>query len=170
MAEAKVFNWFSEYSAKRPDKVDLAHPDLHQPRLTAQQKELIVFVMNEMAVQDPMPETLQRDLLEVAVRSRSPAISALAEIERQIGILEAQDAASHSEDLPTLISEMRRVLEDLGKAIGDQPIKHVNDLLLLLRGLRLIDEIQEINFRYSTLTEQSKLDIMHVHSHLNYNT
>lgn len=145
-----VRDWFSYYDEKQPtDKVPLVRPPYPRDLLTKHQKELIAYVMNDVAVQDKITEPRQRELIEARVRIRSPASLALAEIRRQIDVLDALPLPLSQ----PLISQMRGLLQRLqGELDQQQPPPwndHVDDLLLFLRGLRLIDEVHRLNHDYN---------------------
>lgn len=151
MEQPTVLNWFDNYLGAKPHKARLARPDHDQPALTEHQNELIAYVMNDLAVEDKFTEARQRELIAAQIRSISPAGFALAEIQRQMANL--RDA------LPgALISEMQNVLARLHKALDQQeaPEQYVDDVLLFLRGLRLIDEVMTASHDYLEKAQYSE--------------
>lgn len=154
MEQPTVLNWFDPYLEAKPVKAELARPDHNQPALTEHQNELIAYVMNNLAVQDQITEAKQRELIAAQIRSISHAGFALAEIRTQMAHLRGA--------LPEeLISEMQDVLARLHKALDQQepPEQYVDDVLLFLRGLRLIDEVITASHDYLEKARQSEVRV-----------
>lgn len=138
-----VLDWFGRYLELEPGKTTLGRPDFYGHRLTKHEKELIAYVMNNVNVLDKMTESEQRASIGTQVHIRSSASLALAEIQRQ----SADVTAALQEPLR---SEMQGLLQRLQEALDRQepPNGEVDDLLFLLRGLRLIDAVNRLKNDY----------------------
>ena len=105
-SEPQVHNWFGRFSTLPPRMVELMRPRYDTPLLSTPQKELIVKVMNELAMRDNPLET----------------------------------AAEELKDEVYLKSNAVRTIDNTIRTEADYS-GHVDDLLLLLRGVLLIKEM-----------------------------
>ena len=168
-SSSQVYDWFGlSLAAPGGRTVDLARPAQGQPELSREEKELIVFVMNLVAKKGYVQVEEQLPLLEEAVRTRSTASATLANIEREIGRLAAQEEVRGSEPVAARVDDMQKQLASLKYEIAKQAAGHVKDLHLLLRGVLLIESMQRswnewnnLKVNLSTYADKSLEDFRH---------
>lgn len=135
-----IYNWFDDYSGPMPGMIELDQRDFSK-----EQQSLIHKVMNTLALRDFLSLDDVREELRtvVGIQSSSNARHVLRQIEQQIAEFAKDDAVRKSKDCISLVSDMDKIIERLKTKVDEitNPDGHVNDLLLLLRGVRLIKDI-----------------------------
>ena len=142
-SEPQVHNWFGRFSTLPPRMVELMRPRYDTPLLSTPQKELIVKVMNELAMRDNPLETAAEELKD-EVYLKSNAVRTIDNMSRQLDFLAQQDdVVSQNAACQGLIEQIQGLLQGLDNTIRTEAdySGHVDDLLLLLRGVLLIKEM-----------------------------
>ena len=123
--------------------VALMRPEYGKPLLSTPQKELILKVMNDLAIRGATTDIAMAEL-ESEVHMHSNAIDALDNISRRLDFLvNEDDVTSGNRTIQRSVEEIQRLIVRLDDTIHHEAdySGHVNDLLLLLRGVLLIKEI-----------------------------
>lgn len=158
-SEPQVYDWFSPFSEFPPPMVALKDPLYDRPKLSTPQKELIVKVMNELAIKDTPLDTAEK-MLKEEVHLKSNEILAIDNVSQQLDFLAQQGAVvRHDSTCQVLIQQMRGLVVSLEDQIRKKADHrgHVDDLMLLLRGVLLSRKfnVQKRQFQRTFFSENS---------------